>query len=113
MPNRLASPALTRSRKQKKKGNGKIFDFENDPVARQLRDKAMSEHAKYLKRKAAKEVDAVNERRKAMEERRRVLDEKNRLAAENEQIRKETERKEKERSEQAIANLVATRKRRR
>ena len=27
-----------------------IFDFENDPKARRLRDKAIAEHAKYLKR---------------------------------------------------------------
>ena len=104
------SPAVTRNKGKQKatrgrggaarsRGGWRIFDFQNDQNARLLRDKAMSEHAKYLERmeeeqrKVAEEKKkAAEERRAALELRKKTLEEKNKLAAENEKARFEREK---------------------
>ena len=105
------SPRVTRQKKSQTNGRKKpILDFENDPVARQLRDKTMREiNAKFAERNKR----ANEDRRRKAEERKRILEEKNRLAEENERRREEEEKEKRARSERAIANLVASRKRRR
>ena len=114
------SPAITRSRGRDKQKTSHsewrrvpIFDFENDPKARRLRDKAMAEHAKYLERIAGDKKKEMQARRIALEGRRQTLIEKNLLAAENERIRAEQAREKNERSERALNKLIESRKRRR
>ena len=92
------------------KKRGQIFDFENDPEARRLRDKAMEEiNAKYAERNR----QAAEEKRQAIEAREKIREEKNRLAEENERARNEAREEARVRSENAIANLILSRKRRR
>ena len=105
---------MTRRRARAKnppvKKRGQIFDFENDPEARRLRDKAMEEiNAKFAERNRR----AAEERRLAIEERERIREEKNKLAEENERRRNEAREEARKRSENAIANLILSRKRRR
>ena len=110
------SPAMTRNRKKTKTGRksiGPIFDYERNPVARRLRDKAIEEHAKWVERQAESKAKVVEERRLAIESRKKALEEKNRLATENERLREEREHEKRDRSERAIANLIESRKRRR
>ena len=107
-----ASPALTRNQ-QKKRTWGKIFDFENDPEARRLRDEAMIEHEKYVKRQAGKNKALAEKKQNALEVRQKTLAEKNRLAEENERIRNERETEKRLRSERAVKDLVELRKRKR
>ena len=86
------------------------------PEARRLRDQAMEEHAKYVKRQAGQQTEAkkkaAEERRIAFEERKRTLEEKNRLAAENEQARIEEAEALRLRSKNAMNNLIESHKRR-
>ena len=108
------SPRVTRQKNKRLERNDNrrrpIFDFDNDPVARALRDKNMEEiNAKFAERNRK----AAEERRQRAEKRKKDLEEKNRLAAENERHRQEVEREKIARSEKALANLVASRKRRR
>ena len=119
----VSSPRITRQRKQNATSNrsewrrlrfpnskSQIFDFDNDPHARQLRDKTMEEINNKF---AAKNKRAADERRTALEERQRTLREKNDLAAENEKRRQEKAAEMQLRSQRAIDKLVESRKRRR
>ena len=97
----------TRSRKRV---NPQIFDYENNPEARRLRDEGIKEVAEKF---AEKNRLAAEERRAALGSRRKALEEKNRLAAENERLREEEKREKRLQSEKALSNLVESRKRRR
>ena len=104
------SPMVTRRRKQPANSRGQIFDFENDAVARQLRDQTMKEvNDKF----AQQRKEAAEERRAAVEARNKNLEEKNRLADENEKKRNAEQEQRVLRSETAVKNLIESRKRRR
>ena len=96
--------------RRKGRKNAPVIDFDNNPVARRLRDEGIREvNEKFAERNQI----AAEERRKAIEIHRVVLAVRMRLAEENERQR-ETEREEKRlRSERALANLIESRKRRR
>ena len=78
-----------------------------------MRDEAMIEHEKYVKRQAGKNKALEEKKQMALESRQKTLAEKNRLAEENERIRNELETEKRLRSEKAVNDLVESRKRKR
>ena len=74
------------------------------------RDKTMK---KISEKFAARNAVAAETRKVQLQERQRIMREKNELAEENERAQREKEQEAKQRSEQAIANLIESRKRRR